>query len=644
MPSFRFVPLFAGRFRALVPLLALFLAFNALVRFGLLIFNGDASLLSPAHLVPIFAIGLLFDFAAGVWWLSPFALVLALWPNGPRSCLPLRLALAALAGLVFLVWAFVGVAEFVFWNEFASRFNFIAVDYLLYTREVIGNIRQSYDLPPLFALVGALVIGLLALAWPTLRRAAQPCPLSWPGRLARLAFFLALPALSFLAIDARMKEYTHHAQAVQLAGNGQWEFWHAFRANEIDYPQFYRTEVRERLAALLRGEFEREGAQSFAPQQPLPIEREVVGRSPEKRLNVVLIMMESLSAEFLAAFGDHKGLTPRLNQLAETGMLFTRVYATGTRTVRGLEAVTLSIPPLPGHSLIKRPDNAPLFTLGEVFAEHGYESLFLYGGYGYFDDMNAFFAGNGYTVIDRTTLPKEAIHMENIWGVCDEDLYSLALAELDRRAAAGKRFFAHIMTTSNHRPFTYPEGRIDIPSGSGREGAVKYSDWALGDFLDRAKTRPWFRDTLFVILADHTAAGRGKTDLPVEQFHIPLIVWAPDHVAPARIDTLASQIDVGPTVLGLLGFGYRSRFFGHDILRQGPRHPRAFLANYQTLGYLEDGLLVELTPQRRWRLVDPATGREAPHDAHGEQLLAEAIAYYQSAFEAYKTGVLRRDH
>ncbi len=118
--------------------------------------------------------------------------------------------------------------------------------------------------------------------------------------------------------------------------------------------------------------------------------------------------------------------------LAREGLLFTQLYATGTRTVRGLEALALSLPPTPGHSVVKRPNNDHLFTVGEVFAEKGYEPLYLYGGYGYFDNMEHFFGGNGYTVIDRTALDKADIHYENIWGVADEDLFTLTLRELDQ--------------------------------------------------------------------------------------------------------------------------------------------------------------------------------------------------------------------
>ena len=645
--------LFPGRYGLVGLALAVYLAVNGLVRLGLLLFNGDTALWAPSYLLPILGIGTLFDLAAGTWWLLPFAFLACFWPNGPRSPRSFLLASTLLLGAACLSWVFIGVAEFVFWNEFSSRFNFIAVDYLVYTREVIGNIRESYNLTPLFIAVGLSAGTLLLMARRTLKRVSQPDKQGIGRRLLQLSGFLLLPAIAFVSIDARLKEFTHHAQATQLAGNGHFEFWHAFRHNEIDYARFYLTLPEAQAQEILR--------QEFAPQIPakpatpadasevkvkvegatLPIEREIVASGSEKKLNVVLISVESLSAEFLNSFGSTQNITPNLDALAAQGLLFTRMYATGTRTVRGLEALTLSIPPTPGNSIVKRPNNGGLRTLGGIFAEHGYEPLYLYGGYGYFDNMNAFFGGNGYTVIDRTAIAPEAIHYENIWGVADEDLFTLALAQLDARQSAGKPFFAHIMTTSNHRPVTYPAGRIDIPSGTGRAGAVKYTDWAIGDFIARAKTKPWFAQTVFVIVADHTASGRGKTDLPIEQFLIPLIIYAPGQIAPGRIDTLASQIDVAPTLLGLLNFSYRSRFFGQDILATETYRPRAFLANYQTVGYLADNTLVELRPQQSWRLLDATSGEEMPITPAGEARRNLAVSYYQTAAEAFRTGALR---
>ncbi|NJD88408.1 MAG: LTA synthase family protein [Betaproteobacteria bacterium] len=633
--------LFPGRFALAGIALVAFVAVSFATRLALLVFNGDWSLAWPGLALPAFAIGLAYDLAAAAWWILPFALLAWLWPDGSRSRLPLAVAAVALAAGAFLAWIFTAASELVFWNEFATRFNFIAVDYLVYTHEVIGNIRQSYDLRPAFAAIAVLTALLLAATARPLLAACRPAGMGFGARTLAFAAFALAPAVSFLAVDERLKEFTPQAQAVQLAGNGHWEFFHAFRTNEIDYEQFYRTETLARAYQIMRREFEHSGHPDFTRNGSMPIERQIHGAGPERHLNVVLVSVESLGAEFVGALGDRRHLTPNLDRLAGEGLFFTRVYATGTRTVRGLEALSLSLPPTPGYSVVKRPNNEHLLTIGEIFNEKGYESLYVYGGYGYFDNMNYFFGNNGYTVVDRTAIPSEEIHHENIWGVADEDLFTLALAEADKRHAAGRPFFEHVMTTSNHRPFTYPEGRVDLPSGSGREGAVRYTDWAIGDFIARARTKPWFDDTVFVIVADHTSSARGKTDLPVEGFHIPLLVYSPRNVAPRRVDYVASQIDVAPTVLSLLNFSYRSRFFGQDILTEGATHQRALLGNYQTVGYMEDGLLVELRPKGAWLVLDAKTGEPAPVTERARALVDEAVGYYQSSSQAFRSGALR---
>ncbi len=623
------------RLQLLLPPLLVFLLFNALVRLGLLFFNGQWALLLPWRLLPILGIGLLFDLGVATFFLPPLGWLLLAWPA--RRATGLRWVLLALLLPLCGVMVFVGTAEFTFWNEFASRFNFIAVDYLVYTNEVLGNIRESYNLPLLLGGVALLALATWALTACWLNRLSQAWDgngASWRQRLAAALVLALAPVLAYVALDERYKEFSADAQANELAGNGYFDFWHAFWHNEIDYARFYSMLPAGDAASELALEL-------GSPEAAHPFDREVVHEGPEKRLNVVLVSVESLSASFLGSFGNQEGLTPNLDRLAREGLLFTRLYATGTRTVRGLEALSLSVPPTPGHSIVKRPDNANLFTVGDVFKSKGYEPLYIYGGYGYFDNMNAFFGGNGYTVVDRTALKAEDIHFENIWGVADEDLFTLALRELDQRAAAKRPFFAHVMTTSNHRPFTYPAGRIDIPSKTGREGGVKYTDWAIGDFIERAKKKPWFDDTVFVIVADHTHNGRGRQELPPENYHIPMVIYAPKHVAPGRVENIASQIDVAPTLLGLLNFSYHSRFFGQDILREGQTHQRALLANYQTVGYYEQGRVVELKPGGRSRVVDAATGRELADDALGRRLRDEAIAYYQVAADAYRKGMLR---
>ncbi len=600
--------------------------------------------MSVGTFAQVFGVGLFFDLVAAAYFCAPLVLYLALLPE--------RVARWRAHTWIFLTFylAFtyllvvVAVAEWVFWDEFAARFNFIAVDYLVYTGEVLGNIWQSYPVGRLLALLAIPAI----LVWLPLRRViagalAHPAPLA--PRLGTGAALLLLPVLAMLLVNTRMKELSGTDAVNELAGNGVYEFFAANYNNELSYARFYAVlppEQAMRTARRLVG-----GADPRWLGTPAGIHRVLADPDPPKRLNVVLVSIESMGSEFLGVFGNPEGLTPRMDALAAESLSFTQLYATGNRTVRGMEALALSLPPTPGQSIVKRPNNEGLFTMGSVLKDHGFDVAYLYGGYGYFDNLNYFFSNNGYRVVDRTAIDSKDIHHETIWGVADEDLFALALKEMDRsKLAAGARpFFMHVMTTSNHRPYTYPAGRIDIPSGSGRSGAVKYTDWAVGWFLDEAKKHSWFKDTIFVITADHGASARGTTQIPFLKYRIPLFVYSPAHLRPGRYEKLMSQIDVGPTLLGLLDMGYSSKFFGHDVYAIAPGEERALVGNYQTLGYMKDGRLVTLQPQRKVSVtalpadlgLPPATG------IPDEVLRDEAISLYQAAALVYDGGLLKHD-
>src|SRR6185295_3498593 len=197
--------------------------------------------------------------------------------------------------------------------------------------------------------------------------------------------------------------------------------------------------------------------------------------------------------------------------------------------------LALSLPPTPGQSIVRRPNNEQMFSLGSVFRSRGYDTACIYGGFGYFDNMNYFFEHNGYKIVDRASVPKSEITFGNVWGACDEDLFDWVLKEADFSYAKGKPFHHFVMTTSNHRPFTYPDGKIDIPSHTGRLGGVKYTDYAIGELLRKAREKPWFTNTLVVIVADHCASSSGKTALPVNGYAIPLFIYNPHLIQPRKV-------------------------------------------------------------------------------------------------------------
>ena len=624
-----------------LPYVALFLGIASLTRLALALQAGADKV--PLALWPgVFSRGLGFDLAVLAWLVAPMLAWAALWPARWRNTRvrdALRLTIFFLLAALLLFGA---LAEWVFWDEFETRFNFIAVDYLVYTHEVLGNIFESYPVVPLLAGVAVVAAVPTWLARTRIRRGYAAT-----GARARLAYALlafALPWTAWQLADAERMQFSSNAYANELAGNGLMTFAVAFQRNELDYTRFYATLAPEEADRILEelGVERQPLSHALKPgadeDEGFDAKRLPFARAPK---NVVLISVESLSGRFLGSLGSSEGLTPRLDALAKDGLLFTRLYATGTRTVRGLEALSLGTPPIPGQAIVRRPDNDKLATVGDILRRQGYETLFLYGGYGYFDNMNAYFAGNDYRVVDRSDFPKASVGFANVWGVADEFLYDNSIAEFDRVHAAGKPFMAHIMTTSNHRPYTYPDGRIDIASPGGRSGAVKYSDYAIGHFIDMARTKPWFDDTLFVIVADHCASAAGKTQLPVPGYHIPLILYAPALLAPGRDDRLASQIDIPPTLLDVMGLPGDDHFFGRSLFEQDDTNRRAFISNYQELGYLKGDRLVVLGPRQRidgFRIDAAGEATPAPVDP---RMRDEAIAYYQTAFRAFKEGALK---
>ena len=616
---------------------AILLAVSTLTRI-VLAFRPDVAALDVADLIRAFAFGLAFDVAAAAYALAPFVLWLAFAPDRLARTWIYRAASIAWFGIACFVFFFTAVAEWLFWDEFGARFNFIAVDYLLYTHEVIGNIWQSYPTGKLLialALAAAAVTALFARRiWRWLA-----VPSGWRFGLGAAAAQAALVAALALFVNSDLKNRSTQDAANELAGNGTYEFFAALRANELSYERYYASLPISEALATVRGAFA--GTAWINPDNG-GVERLEPGGGAERKLNVVLVSIESMGAEFLGAYGDPRGLTPNLDRLAKESLWFSKVYATGNRTVRGLEALSLSLPPTPGQSIVRRPNNGNLFTLGSVFEDKGYSTVFAYGGYGYFDNMNAYFDANSYRSVDRRSIPPARIEFENVWGVADEHLYDHALDEIDREKAAhgGRPVFVHVMTTSNHRPYTYPAGRIDIPSGKGREGAVKYTDHAVGHLLAQARKRTWFKDTIFVITADHGASARGTAQIPVEKYLIPLFVYAPAHVAPRRIDRLMSQIDIPPTLLGLLDFRYYTKFLGRDVLRSVPETDRAFVGNFQTLAYMKDDRITVLQPKRKVEQFRLEQGRRyvpLPADA---AMAREAIAYYQVASHLFRNGLL----
>ena len=628
------------RMRYLGSLFATFMGTQSALRLLLFTITLSTVSLGVLDVLRTFALGAFYDACAAFFFCLPLALLLLILPTRWLNRKWGQWVVLAAAFLMNFLLAFSTAALFFFWQEFHTNFNFIAVDYLIYTTEMIGNIVEAY---PMWSIVPVLLLAAGAMTYGQSRFLCPPFNPKQKGRLL-LEIVLTVVVLSLITTSSRdewREKVSPNQYNIELAGNGPYGFVHAFFSNELNYHQFYKEAGENTVLLNLRGLLAADNV-SFKEDNGIGRRVQNGNELTARKPNVVLITVESLSSDYCGAFGAQDSWTPELDKLAADSYVFSRMYATGTRTVRGLEAISLSVPPTPGQSILRRQNCDNLATLGDALRQNGYQTDFVYGGYGYFDNMNEFFGSNGYTIKDRVEIPSEEIVQETAWGVADEVLFNQVLKSMDEHAAKGERAMEMVMTTSNHSPYTFPEGRVEAQQGE-REGAVRYTDWAIADFLRRAQEKPWFKDTVFVIVADHQARAAGKTELPVNRYHIPCMIYAPGMIAPGQNDRLISQMDLAPTLMGMLGLSYDSRFMGRDIFHTPPEADRIFISTYQSMGYIRGDKLVILEPGRRavtYEITDWQNSiyKTVPED---EKLENEAITWYQGAGDLFNKGGLK---
>ena len=378
------------------------------------------------------------------------------------------------------------------------------------------------------------------------------------------------------------------------------------------------------------------------------IRRKVAGDPDRPRLNVVMLLEESLGSEFWGCLGNTNTCTPQMDKLAlEEGLLFTNIYACGNRTVRGLEGVLSSFPPLPGDSIVKRDRSENVESLGRILKRVGYTTVFLYGGRGMFDGMRSYAVRNGWDRFLEHNPPLKNdfpnATFTTSWGVCDEEVFARAIEEFRALNNTGKPFLGTVLSVSNHKPYTFPKGRLPEwdTQKPRRKGAVSYSDWALGQFFQQAKKEAFWTNTIFIVVADHGARVYGSQDIPIRSYEIPLVILGPAAVkGPERIGVLGSSLDVSPTVLGLIGRPYETIFFGRDLLNHPPDDSRALLHHNRDIGMFAHDRMVVLGLQKTVEFYDGDPKKVelklvADPTAEFLELEKNATALYQVADELW---------
>lgn len=356
--------------------------------------------------------------------------------------------------------------------------------------------------------------------------------------------------------------------------------------------------------------------------------------------NLVIILQESLGAEFVGSLGG-LGVTPNIDALSAEGMWFERLYATGTRSVRGIEAVLTGFPPTPARSVVKlNKSQSEFFTLASALGEQGYDTSFIYGGESHFDNMRRFFVGNGIQRIVDENDYKNPVFTGS-WGVSDEDLMRRAHEEFE--AMGDKPFFSLVFSSSNHTPFEFPDGRIELFDQEKQtvNNAVKYADYAIGEFFKLAKTSSYWNDTVFLVVADHNSRVYGDSLIPIERFHIPGLILG-GGVNPSRYSRIASQIDLGPTLLSMIGVDTISPMPGRDLTVLDDTVPGRAMMQFNAVNAYMEGDKVAILR----RDLSPATFLYRDGSLIGadddDRLQRKALAFVTWASETYQKRTYNR--
>ncbi|WP_304100664.1 LTA synthase family protein [Marinobacter antarcticus] len=541
--------------------------------------------------------------------------------------------------VVVFIFIFMEIATPTFITEYDTRPNRLFFEYLKYPKEVLSMLWEGYL--PTVVLGILLCVSLTVLfAWlmrpwsrETNPRSYRKSLLAWP--IVVLAVFMCVRSTTgHRPANPAMFALTSDAMVNSLIINSTWSVTSAIynlkhEADASDtYGQMDMSDILDEVKKAPWLSNDTFNSKKFPTQH---IQTPVKAR--EHPLNLVIVLEESLGATFVESLGGTP-VTPRLEALKDSGWWFENLYATGTRSVRGIEAVVSGFLPSPARSVVKLSlSQTGFFTLAGLLKQQGYDTGFNYGGEAYFDNMRSFFTGNGFdSIIDE--LDYDNPTFTGSWGVSDEDLFAKAHDDIQKLHAAGKPFFRLVFSSSNHTPFEYPDDRIERYDEEKNtvNNAVKYADHALGNFIDTARSSDYWKDTIFLIVADHDARVWGDELVPIKNFHIPGLILGAD-MDSRRIKTLTSQVDLAPTLLSLMGISSENPMVGRDLVRFPDAPGRAIMQFHDDYAWMDgDYNVTILRPDKKplAGVYSPDTGstrylESAPDSAAIKKALAHAL-------------------
>ncbi len=601
-----------------------------------------------------FAIGLRFDAAIAFMVSLPLIVAAVATPENVIVKRAYGWIVSAYGGVVIATVLFACVADYFFFQEFGLRLNYQVLEYTRYS----AIYRTIWDQYPVLWAVLATVILLSAATWTLNRwglgrhRRSPWWQAVWPALLIPVAIVGIRGSLRNRPMNTSAAYVSDSPALVQLTLNGCYTLRDAVykHSQDADLREFYALLNDDEALARARQILGQDNDQ-FLNDADNPLRRVTTTGRPRNDYNVVLVVLESMSWQYIGALGGDARLSPNLSALAEQSVLMDHCFSVGQRTAQGLSGSLAGFPDLPGSGVITRPQSEGRFlTLARILGDRGYSTVYVHGGQPEFDHQRAFMASNGYDrCVFEDQLPCRTFR--NVLGWCDEDAYN----SVDRIASetTDRPFFISLMTTSFHRPYLIPPGKIQSVQPGHRKSAqmdaVHYADWAIGQFMAKVRQAKYFDRTIFVFTGDHAGGFLQTPVVPGGSSRVPFIVYAPAILGPPRrVPAVCSQTDIAPTILSILGGSYEHCFFGSSVLDrpadrgmalvQSGSNDLMLVRGENVMSIPPFGAKAELFKLTLPMKLDPVEVTAPEQATKAKEMTADATALIQSADILFRRG------
>jgi phosphoglycerol transferase MdoB-like AlkP superfamily enzyme len=573
--------------------LAIMLMLSGL-RLALLWYNREMIGDTPAStFVEAMLNGLRFDLRLVVYLLIPLLLAVLSatamrWRGWFRAWLTIVSSIVLLCGLM----------EMDFYREFHQRLNGLVFQYVKEDpKTVLSMIWYGYPVVR-YLLAWALVTWLLSLVFKGFDRLTRPRQASthvasartvapW---YARIGVFVVILLIAVVAARGTLRQgpplrwgdaYTTDSNfANQLGLNGSLTLIAAAKSRmSEDRDNIWKATLPQEQAQQTVRDMLLTSHDTLVDSDTAAVRRNF--QPPQENTlpikNVVVILVESFAGHSVGALGAEGNITPYFDKLAQEGTLFDHFFSSGTHTHQGMFATMGCFPNLPGFEyLMQTPEGShKLSGLPEMLsAARNYDDVYVYNGDFAWDNQSGFFSNQGMTTFIGRNDFVNPVFSDPTWGVSDQDMFDRGNEELAKRGAAGKPFYALLQSLSNHVPYALPANLpVDKVTGRGSLDlhltAMRYSDWALGQFFEKARKEPYFKETLFVVLGDHGFGNEKQiTEMDLGRFNIPMLLIGPgiQEKFGKVVHTVGTQPDVVPTIMGRLGGASQHQCWGRDLL------------------------------------------------------------------------------